>query len=129
MRFGRDTAVLPLIRDVRPPRGAFVPVLMHAFDYAAVEKHDIDVANYEAGSGYFPIRFRDGCRRAGDRDDRGPHTGDVDITPYVDRVSLHLYLACARRRAGRRAAPQEPRRDRRLRRRRGCIGRPGDVSL
>lgn len=82
---GRDAAVLPLIRDVRPPRGAFVPVLMHAFDYAAVEKHDVDIANYEAGSGYFPIRFRDGVA-APAIETIGVHAGDVDIAPYIGNV-------------------------------------------
>ncbi len=82
---GGDTAFLPLVRDVRPPRGSFVPVLMHAIDYAAVEKHDVDVANYEAGSGYFPIRFRDG-RSAPPFETIGVHAGEADLGPWLSAV-------------------------------------------
>ncbi len=54
---GRNTTMLPLVRDVRPP-GSIVPSLAHAIDYATLEKGDVNIANYEAGSGYFPIKFR-----------------------------------------------------------------------
>jgi hypothetical protein len=56
----RDVTLLPLIRDVKPPKGAFIPILAHAIDYAAVEKGDADIGNYEPAMGYFPIRFRPG---------------------------------------------------------------------
>jgi hypothetical protein len=80
---GRNTAVLPLIRDVRPAKFAIVPILMHAFDYAAVEKGDVDLGNYEAG--YFPIRFRDGVQPFG-IDATGRQTPELDIEPYIARA-------------------------------------------
>ena len=56
---GSKATVLPIVRDVRPP-GSFVPALAHAIDYAILEKGDVDIANYEAGLGYFPVMFRPG---------------------------------------------------------------------
>jgi hypothetical protein len=56
---GRNTTMLPIVRDVRPP-GSFVPALAHAIDYAVLEKGDVNIANYEAGLGYFPVTFRPG---------------------------------------------------------------------
>jgi hypothetical protein len=82
---GRDTAFVPLIRDVRA-HGAFVPVLMHAIDYAAVEKSTVDIANYEAATGYFPIRFRSAIPPADPNATMGPQVGEIDITPYVARA-------------------------------------------
>ena len=81
---GRDTAFVPLIRDVHP-RGAYVPVQMHAIDYAAIEKRSVDVANYEAATGYFPIRFRPGITPP-DTNTIGPHVTEMDIAPYLARV-------------------------------------------
>src|SRR5216684_284466 len=56
---GRNATMLPIVRDVRPP-GSIVPALAHAIDYAILEKGDVDIANYEAGLGYFPVKFRPG---------------------------------------------------------------------
>ena len=81
---GRGTAFLPLIRDVRP-RGSNVPVQMHAIDYAAIEKGSVDIANYEAATGYFPIRFRLGIPPP-DTNTIGPQVTEMDLTPYLARV-------------------------------------------
>jgi len=48
---GRNTTVLPLT-------GGGLKVL-HAIDYALIEKRDVDLGNYEAVSGYFPTALRD----------------------------------------------------------------------
>lgn len=80
----RNTTFVPLIRDVRPP-GTYVPVLVHAIDYAAIEKRSVDVANYEAASGYFPIRFRPGIAPP-DMATIGAPVSALDVTQYVQRV-------------------------------------------
>jgi hypothetical protein len=78
---GSNTTLLPLVRDVRPAKGTFIPVLAHAIDYVAVEKRDIDIANYEATASSFPIRYvndpqREACHRIVDL------TTPVDLEPY-----------------------------------------------
>jgi hypothetical protein len=82
---GRNSAFVPLIHDARP-RGAYVPVQMHAIDYAAIEKGSVDIANYEAATGYFPIRFRPGLPPP-DTNTIGPHVSELDLAPYLGRVS------------------------------------------
>ena len=75
---GERTAVLSLVNGVRPAKGTFIPVFAHAFDYAAMEKGDVDLSNYEAAIGYFPIRYRaDPCARYVDL------TTPVDLAPYA----------------------------------------------
>lgn len=81
---GRGTAFVPLIRDVRP-HGSFVAVQMHAIDYAAIEKGSVDIANYEAAAGYFPIRLRPGISPP-DTNTAGPRVSEIDLTPYLVRV-------------------------------------------
>jgi hypothetical protein len=81
---GSGTAFVPLIRDVRP-RGSFVAVQMHAIDYAAIEKGSVDIANYEAAAGYFPIRLRSGIPPP-DANTAGPKVSEIDLTPYLARV-------------------------------------------
>lgn len=83
-RIGTDTTVLPLVKDVRP-RGSFVPVLAHAFDYAAIERRAVNVANYEAAAGFFPVRYRNDA-------ERGACQRNVDMTTPVDLAS---YARCA----------------------------------
>jgi hypothetical protein len=81
---GTNTAFVPLIRDVRP-RGSFVAVQMHAIDYAAIEKGSVDIANYEAAAGYFPIRFRPGIQPP-DPNTAGPKVNEIDLNTYLGRV-------------------------------------------
>ena len=81
---GPGTAFVPLIRDVRP-RGSFVAVQMHAIDYAAIEKGSVDIANYEAAAGFFPIRFRPGISPP-DTNTAGPKVSEIDLTAYLARV-------------------------------------------
>ena len=81
---GRDTAFVPLIRDVRP-HGSFVAVQMHAIDYAAIEKGSVDIANYEAAAGFFPIRYRPGIAPP-DTNTAGPRASEIDLTAYLARV-------------------------------------------
>ena len=81
---GEGTTFVPLVRDVHV-HGAYVPVLMHAIDYAAVEKHAVSIANYEAAAGYFPIRFRPGVTPL-DTNAVGAAVGETDLTPYLARV-------------------------------------------
>lgn len=54
--------VVPLIFDRSSPH-AMVPLLSHAFSYAAVRRLLVDYSNYEASHEFFPVRFRDGVRR------------------------------------------------------------------
>ncbi len=81
---GPGTVFVPLIRDVRP-RGSFVAVQMHAIDYAAIEKGSVDIANYEAAAGFFPIRFRPGISPP-DTSTAGPKVSEIDLTAYLARV-------------------------------------------
>jgi hypothetical protein len=81
------STLLPLVRDVRPA-GSIVPVLMHAIDYAAVEKGDVDIGNYEAGTGYFPIRFRPGV--VAPDIPIGQRAAELDLKHYLPRA-LFVY--------------------------------------
>jgi hypothetical protein len=81
---GRGTAFVPLIRDVHP-HSSRIPVQMHAVDYAAIEKGSVNIANYEAATGYFPIRFRPGIEPP-DTNTLGPRVGEMDLAPYLTRV-------------------------------------------
>jgi len=87
---GPGSTVLPLIQDVRPLKGSIVPVLIHAFDYAALEKGDIDLANYEPGTGYFPIRFRQGAF-APDISAIQTRPSSIDLTPFVPHAQ-YIFL-------------------------------------
>jgi hypothetical protein len=54
--------IVALVFDRSSPH-ATVAVLSHAMSYAAAERRLVDLGNYEAGTGYFPIAFRDGVKR------------------------------------------------------------------
>lgn len=54
-----EKTFIALLFDDRPP-GALLGLMSHAADYAAAERNLIDVANYEAEIGYFPIRYKPG---------------------------------------------------------------------
>jgi hypothetical protein len=58
---------------------------MHAIDYAAIEKGSVDIANYEAAAGFFPIRFRPGIAPP-DTNTAGPRVNEIDLTAYLARV-------------------------------------------
>jgi hypothetical protein len=51
------TTLLPL-NFARQPRDSYVGYLGHAAGYAAIERRLIDLDNYEARTGYFPVSFR-----------------------------------------------------------------------
>jgi hypothetical protein len=53
---------IAIVGDPHSPH-AFVRVLTHHASYAAVERRLVDLGNYEAGTGYFPIAFRKGISR------------------------------------------------------------------
>jgi hypothetical protein len=55
------TAV-PLIFDRSSPH-ASLPLLSHAFAHAAAARRLVDLGNYEAALGFFPVAFRKGIRR------------------------------------------------------------------
>ena len=55
----RDSTFVSFIFDARPPRSV-LNLMTHTNDYAAVEHHLVDLVNYEAEVGYFPIRYRPG---------------------------------------------------------------------
>jgi hypothetical protein len=57
-----SSTMLTLIFDRTSPH-ATVPVLSHAASYAAAERNLVDLGNYEAATGYFPIAFRDDVNR------------------------------------------------------------------
>lgn len=92
------TRVLPLLfeRDAESWAG----VLGHSFSYAAVDKELMDWSNYEAASGYFPVRFRSDVRR--------PNAwmiearpGDLDPGAWRDEID---YIYCWKMRPGSRVA-------------------------
>jgi hypothetical protein len=56
---GRQMTFLPVLYEIGPPDN-YVPIYVHAADYAAIEKQAVDVANYEPLYGYFPIALRPG---------------------------------------------------------------------
>ncbi len=51
-----DSTLLPLLLD-RTSSGSFVGYVSHVPAYAAIEKRLVDFDNYEASTGYFPIRW------------------------------------------------------------------------
>jgi len=54
-----ETTLLPLLFTREMP-DMFIGAYSHLVDYAAIEKHLVDFDNYEAATGYFPIRFKSG---------------------------------------------------------------------
>jgi hypothetical protein len=54
--------MLALVFDRSSPH-ATVAVLSHAVSYAAAERHLVDLSNYEAATGHFPVAFREGILR------------------------------------------------------------------
>jgi hypothetical protein len=79
-----DSKFIPLLFDARPPR-SYYPLLMHTADYAAVQRNLIDLTNYEAQHGGFPIRYR--------AEHRVIESGTIDpmkfrAADYVDRADL-----------------------------------------
>jgi hypothetical protein len=53
-----DSTVLPVVFD-RQPKGTLLALTWHATAYAAIDRRLVDLNNYEPGTGYFPIRYRD----------------------------------------------------------------------
>jgi hypothetical protein len=53
---------VPVVFDRSSPP-APIGIIGHASVYGAIEHRLIDLANYEAATGYFPVRFRDGVAR------------------------------------------------------------------
>ncbi len=54
---GRRSTFVAVLYDIGP-RDSVVPLYYHAIDYMAVKKESVDIENYEAVFGYFPIKFR-----------------------------------------------------------------------
>ena len=54
-----ETTLLPLLAT-RQPRHTYVAAYSHALDYIAIQKRLVDLDNYEPGTDYFPIKFREG---------------------------------------------------------------------
>ena len=52
-----NTTVL-VLNGERQPVGTFLPLLAHASGYVAIERRQVDLDNYEAGTGYFPVTQR-----------------------------------------------------------------------
>jgi hypothetical protein len=77
------TTLLPLNFE-RQPRDSYVGYLVHAAAYAAIERRLIDLDNYEARTGYFPISFRS--------DFEGPAIATIEGSPTELNVD-----ACATR--------------------------------
>ena|GEM_PF-1132704 len=59
-----DSTVLPVVFD-RQPEGTLLALVWHATAYAAIERRLVDLNNYEPGTGYFPVRYRDALRMNG----------------------------------------------------------------
>jgi hypothetical protein len=59
----RDTTFVPVLFE-GGPRGMFVAAFAHAVDYVAIEKDLVDFDDYEAATGYFPIRFKPNAQAA-----------------------------------------------------------------
>jgi hypothetical protein len=76
-----NRTMLALVFDRSSPH-ATVAVLSHAVSYAAAERRLIDLGNYEAATGHFPVAFRDGIVRPGIfAIESAPQ--DFDPTPYL----------------------------------------------
>jgi hypothetical protein len=61
---GSDTTIVPVVFQTPPPE-LFVAAYSHVVDYVAIEKRLVDFDNYEAATGYFPIRFKANVQPAG----------------------------------------------------------------
>lgn len=76
------TTLLPLPYD-RPHSDSYVDVFVHAVSYVALEKHLVDLANYEPHTRYFPVAYR------------GPALGSHDIDTNPGSIDLAQPLARA----------------------------------
>jgi hypothetical protein len=76
--------IVPLIFD-RTSQYSTLPLLSHAMSYGAAERRLVDLGNYEAGLGFFPVQFRPGIRRPTIFSlETAP--ADYDPTAWVDAV-------------------------------------------
>ncbi len=82
---GRETTFIPLTRTVWTQPRTISPVLWHAIDYAALEKHDVDLMNYEPRTGYFPTKIRPGVHLARITD-VGYGAMNADVAPYLSQA-------------------------------------------
>ena len=60
----KSRTFFPIVVD-RQPEGTFLALVWHAGEYAAIDRGLVDLNNYEPGTGYFPVRYRDAERMHG----------------------------------------------------------------
>ncbi len=69
---------------------SLLPVFNHTVSYAFAERRLIDLGNYEAAFGFFPVAFREGVRRPPIIDIE-THPGDFNPDAYAD-VLDYIYV-------------------------------------
>ena len=83
--------VLPIIADVMGGDSDAIAIYLHAVSYYALEGGALNLANYEAGTDYFPVRFRPGrdpYRLLGDGWTRA--RGEFDPDGYPEPIDILL---------------------------------------
>jgi hypothetical protein len=71
---------LPLVFD-HSAAASSLPVMSHAVEYAAVDRRLVDLSDYEAALGFFPVRYKAGVQR--------PSTIDIETQP--GSIDLNRY--------------------------------------
>lgn len=69
---------------------SLLPLFNHTVSYAFAERRLVDLGNYEAAFGFFPVAFREGGRRPAIVDIE-THPGDFDPEAYAD-VLDYIYV-------------------------------------
>jgi hypothetical protein len=87
-----ETALLPLFFE-REESGTLVPVFIHRVSYLALEKRLVDYGNYEPGSNYFPIAWRE---RGIDSSAIELAPGSISVSAYAPRAEYVLTFALPR---------------------------------
>jgi len=79
-----ETTLLPLLFARNTPH-MFIGAYSHVIDYAAIEKRLVDFDDYEAATGYFPIRFKSGSPPISIYAIEA-RTADLTIAPFAARA-------------------------------------------
>jgi hypothetical protein len=76
-----ESVLLPLLFDRNAP-DSYVGYFQHATAYAAIDKHLVDLDNYEPETGYFPIKYVPGLHIPAIFDIEA-NPGDVPVSSYA----------------------------------------------
>jgi len=85
-----NSVVLPLLFNRSMP-DAYIGYHVHAIDYVAIEKGLVDLGYYQAGTDYFPIRYKAGIRPPEILEMEG-HPDRIDLNAYPEADYVFTWL-------------------------------------